>query len=188
MQPIAGLFFQRCRLISLSIAPVEYTILVKNGMKTLILGLGNPILGDDAVGLVVLKRIRPLVSNRADIEVSEDYWGGLRLMERLVGYDRAIIIDAIVSGEPPGSVMRLSVGSMPTQRSSSSHDVNLPTALELGRQSNAHLPKDEDIHIIAIEAQDVYTFTEELSPAVEAAIPSAIQAIMAVLDPESEAT
>jgi hydrogenase maturation protease len=164
----------------------EYTIIEINKMKTLVLGLGNPILGDDGVGLVVLDRLRPLLKDRVDVELGEDYWGGLRLMERLVGFDRAIIIDAIVSGNPPGSVLELTPGSVPTQRSSSSHDVNLPTALELGRQSGARLPADEDIVLVAIEAGDVYTFTEQLSPDVEAAIPSAIQAVLNALDPERE--
>ncbi|MGD8603437.1 MAG: hydrogenase maturation protease [Anaerolineales bacterium] len=157
-------------------------------MKTLVLGLGNPILGDDGVGLVVVDRLRPLLENRPDVELGEDYWGGLRLMERLVGFDRAIIIDAIVSGQPVGTVLTLSPGSVPTQRSSSSHDVNLSTALKLGRQTGSHLPSDENIKLIAIEAGDVYTFTEQLSPEVEAAIPSAIQAALDALDAEREAS
>jgi hydrogenase maturation protease len=172
----------------LSLPDVEYTILDENRMKTLVLGLGNPILGDDGVGLVVLERLRPLLQERPDIDLGRDYWGGLRLMERLVGYDRAIIIDAIVSGQTIGSVMKLSPGSIPTQRSSSSHDVTLATALELGRQSDAHLPSNENIVLIAIEAGDVYTFREQLSPEVEAAIPSAIQAVLDALDPEREAS
>lgn len=157
-------------------------------MSTLILGLGNPILGDDSVGLIVLEQLRPLMTDRSDVVLGEDYWGGLRLMERMVGFDQAIIIDAIVSGNPPGTVMQLSPGSIPTQRSSSSHDVNLATALELGRQTGARLPKDENITIIAIEADDVYTFTEKLSTAVEAAIPYAIQAVLRALDQEREAS
>ena len=157
-------------------------------MKTLVLGLGNPILGDDGVGLVVLERIRPLLKGRPDIDLGQDYWGGLRLMERLVGYDRAIIIDAIVSDQAVGTILSLTPDSIPTQRSASSHDVTLATALKLGRHSGAHLPSDENIMLIAIEAGDVYTFSEQLSPEVEAAIPSVIQAVLDALDPESEAS
>jgi hydrogenase maturation protease len=155
-------------------------------MKTLIIGLGNPILGDDGIGLAVLEHLRPILMDRPDVVLSEDYWGGLRLMERLVGFDRAIIIDAIVSDNVPGTVLELAPGSIPTQRSSSSHDVNLATALELGRRTGARLPGNDDIFIVAIEADDVYTFTEKLSPEVEAAIPSAIQAVLNALDHEGE--
>ena len=157
-------------------------------MRTLILGLGNPILGDDGIGLAVLEQLRSLLTDRPDVVLSEDYWGGLRLMERLVGFDRAIIIDAIVSDQVPGTVLELTPGSIPTQRSSSSHDVNLATALELGRRTGARLPDNDDIFIVAIEADDVYTFTEELSPDVEAAIPSAIQAVLNALDHERESS
>lgn len=175
-------------MINLSLPEVEYTIVDENRMKTLVLGLGNPILGDDGVGLVVVERLRPLLEGKPDIELGQDYWGGLRLMERLVGYDRAIIIDAIITGQSIGSVLTLPPDSIPTQRSSSSHDLTLATALELGRQSGARLPTNENIILIAIEAGDVYTFSEALSPEVEAAIPSAIQAVLEVLDPESEAS
>ena len=157
-------------------------------MRTLILGLGNPILGDDGIGLAVLEHLRPLLTDRPDVVLSEDYWGGLRLMERLIGFDRAIIIDAIVSEQVPGTVLELTPGSIPTQRSSSSHDVNLATALELGRKTGARLPENDDILIVAIEADDVYTFTEKLSPDVEAAIPSAIQAVLNALDHERESS
>ena len=57
-------------------------------MKTLVIGLGNPLLSDDSVGLHVIRQLRPLVADRPDVEVDEDYRGGLQLMERLVGYDR----------------------------------------------------------------------------------------------------
>ena len=60
-------------------------------MKTLIIGLGNPLVTDDSVGLRVVERLRPLLADRPDVEVAEDYWGGLRLMERMIGFDRAIV-------------------------------------------------------------------------------------------------
>ena len=67
-------------------------------MKTLILGLGNPLVTDDSVGLRVVEQLKPLLADRADVEVSEDYWGGLRLMERMIGFERAIVVDAIQTG------------------------------------------------------------------------------------------
>jgi hydrogenase maturation protease len=151
-------------------------------MKTLVLGLGNPILKDDSVGLRVAQQLRPVLLDEPDIEIDEDYWGGLRLMERMVGFDRAIIIDAILTGVEPGTIHRLSPGDVPTQHSASAHDVNLPTALEIGRQAGAHLPKSEDIFLIGVEAADVQTFDETLSPEVEASLPLAIEAVLSVLN------
>jgi hydrogenase maturation protease len=151
-------------------------------MTTLVLGLGNPILRDDAVGLLVAERLKPLLADQSDIEVGVDYWGGLRLMERMVGFDRAIVIDAIRSGAEPGTLQILSPGELPTQRSSSAHDVNLLTALKLGRQAGAVLPVNERITLLAIEAVDTTNFGEELTPEVAAAIPEAIQTVLKMLD------
>lgn len=151
-------------------------------MRTIVIGLGNPLLRDDSVGLRVVQSLRPLLEADKNIVVEEDYWGGLRLMEQMVGFDRAVIIDAICTAqERPGTVMRLEPNGIPTQRSASAHDVNLPTALALGRQAGAHLPPDENILLIGIEAEDVLTFDENLTPAVESAIPIAVEAVLNAL-------
>ena len=150
--------------------------------KTLILGLGNPIVRDDAVGLRVAQVLRSRLADRGDIEVAEDYWGGLRLMERMVGYQRAVVIDAIRTGAAPGTVHRLRVDDIPTQRSASAHDVNLPTALALGRQSGLDLPSDDRIALVAVEAQDIIHFGEDLTPEVEASLGEAVRRVMEILD------
>ncbi|MEJ2011468.1 MAG: hydrogenase maturation protease [Anaerolineales bacterium] len=156
-------------------------------MKTLILGLGNPLLRDDSVGLRVVQELREIIPADPAIELDEDFWGGLRLMERMIGYDRVIIVDAIQSGAKPGTIHFLSPGDIPTQRSASAHDVNLPTALEFGRQAGAQLPSEDQILLIAVEAEDVLTFGEELTPNVQEALPRAVEAVSAALEREREA-
>lgn len=146
--------------------------------KILVLGLGNPLVTDDSVGLRVAARLEPLLADRPEVEVSEDYWGGLRLMERMVGFDRAIVIDAICTGAPPGTIHHLTPDAIPTQRSSSSHDVNLPTALALGRAAGLPLPRDEHILLVGIEAEDILSFSEQCTPAVEAAIAPAVEEVL----------
>jgi len=153
-------------------------------MKTLVLGLGNPLLTDDGVGLRVAQELQSRLNDQGDIEVSLDYWGGLRLMERMIGFDRAIVIDAIVSGKPPGTIQSLHPDDIPTQRSASAHDVNLPTALKLGRLAEVHLPEDQQILLIGIEAADVQTFNEALSPDVEAVVPAAVEMVLKAIAQE----
>ncbi len=155
-------------------------------MNTLVLGLGKPILRDDRVGLRVAQEVERLIPASPEIEVGLDYWGGLRLMERMIGFDRAIIIDAICTGASPGTIHLLNPDDIPTQRSSSAHDVNLTTALELGHQAGAHLPPTEDILLIGVEAADVQTFDESLTPEVEDALPAAVEAVMTALSNASE--
>jgi hydrogenase maturation protease len=151
-------------------------------MKTLILGLGNPLVSDDSVGLRVAEVLKERLARREDVEVSEDYWGGLRLMERLIGRRRAIVIDAVRSGAPPGTIHRLAPDAIATQRSASAHDVNLPTALEFGRQAGMDLPPNEEIHLVGIEAADILTFSEQCTPEVETAIPRAVEVVLELLE------
>jgi hydrogenase maturation protease len=150
--------------------------------KTLVIGLGNPLISDDSVGLRVLERLRTRLAGRQHVDVMEDYWGGLRLMERMIGYDRAIVVDAICTGATPGTIHHLTLDMMATQRSASAHDVNLPTALAFGRQAGAHLPADQDIRLVAIEADDVLNFSERCTPAVAAAIEPAVDEVVRLLE------
>ena len=151
-------------------------------MSTLIIGLGNPLVSDDSVGLHVAAKLRERLADRPGVAVVEDYWGGLRLMEQMVGYDRVIVIDAICSGAPPGTIHHLAPGDMPTQRSASSHDMTLPTALTLGRQAGLRLPEDKAIVLVGIEAEDILSFGETCTPAVAAAVSPAAAYVLAVLD------
>jgi hydrogenase maturation protease len=153
----------------------------------LILGLGNPLLGDDGVGWRVAEEIAAHIGadDRSPSRVEVDYHagGGLSLMERLVGYDRAIIIDAMNLGqEPTGRVtcFRLEELQDPfAGHLASTHETNLQTALEFGRSIDAHLPKE--ILIVAIESPRIYELTETLSPPVAQAVPLAVQQVLSRL-------
>ena len=145
--------------------------------RILVIGLGNPLVSDDSVGLRVARKVRNKLEDMPNVDVTEDYWGGLRLMERMIGYDRAIVIDAICTGAPPGTIHQLSTGMISTQKSASAHDVNLPTALEFGRRAGAPLPSDENVYLVGIEALDVINFGDQCTPAVAAAIPDAVERI-----------
>ncbi|MDZ7618713.1 MAG: hydrogenase maturation protease [Patescibacteria group bacterium] len=155
--------------------------------KTLVLGLGNPIVSDDSVGLRVAAELRTRLAGNAQIEVDEDYWGGLKLMERMIGYDRAVVIDAIQTGAAAGTILQLQPDDLPTQRSASAHDANLSTALTLGRQSGMHLPPNEAVVLVAIEVVDILNFGEQLTPEVEAAIPRAVALVLEILATEPSA-
>ena len=102
-------------------------------------------------------------------------------MEQMIGFDRVIVIDAICTGAAPGTIHHLRTSDIPTQRSASAHDVNLPTALAFGRQAGVPLPRDEDIVLVGIEADDVVNFSEHCTPAVEAAVAVAVDQVIRTL-------
>lgn len=147
-------------------------------MKTLILGLGNPILTDDGVGIQVARALRERLPADPDVTVEEASIGGLRLMEVVSGYNRVILVDAIQTPTGQvGDVTRLELDAFcSTLHADCSHDMDLFTALELGRQLG--MPMPEQVAIIAIEVEDVISFGERCTPRVEAAIPKAVDAVL----------
>jgi hydrogenase maturation protease len=151
-------------------------------MKTLILGLGNPILTDDGVGVLVAEQVRARLPEDTPIDITEVSVGGLTLMEAMIGYDRVILIDAFLSlGGKPGLVRKMSLEDLksfsPTQHSASPHDANLITALETGQRMGLSLP--EQITIYAIEVENVSDFSAQPTPSVAAAIPKVTEAVLA---------
>jgi hydrogenase maturation protease len=104
-------------------------------------------------------------------------------MENLIGYEHAILIDAMNTGEvPQGTVTHLQLDDLPNiaiGHLSSAHDTTLKNAIQVGRSVGAEIP--EKIEIVAIEAAQVYDFSDKLSPEVAAALPEAIDKVMELL-------
>lgn len=143
--------------------------------STLVVGLGNPILGDDGVGWRVAESLRARAET-ADVDVLCLSVGGLALMEHLAGYRRALIIDAVVNGAELGAVQCMTAAAMADRSShhtASVHDLSLSAALDFGRQLGLELP--EEIGIVGIEAAPEFEFSEEISEAVTRAIPEAVR-------------
>lgn len=149
-----------------------------------VVGLGNPILGDDGVGWVVAQAVQQkLTESGSDVEVVNCSNGGLSLMEQLIGYQHAILIDAVTLGSSPiGAIYQFKLDELPDQMSgrlSSSHDTTLQAALAIGRRLDAPLP--EQIFVVGIETAGDYEFSEELSPAVAAAVPQAVELVLQLI-------
>jgi hydrogenase maturation protease len=152
-------------------------------LKVLVLGLGNPILTDDGVGIYVMRQVAER-SRSENVAFAEASVGGLRLLDVLAGYDRVIMVDAIQTPNgKPGDVLRLHPNDvMASKHSDSTHDLSFPAALALGRSLGMALPADEDITILAIEADDVLTFGEQCTPGVGAAIPRVVETVLAEIN------
>lgn len=169
-------------------------------MKTIIVGLGNPILGDDGVGWRVAEEVSAqsgiplgdaplpgLSAPTSDPVTIERYsLAGLSLMERLVGFDRVIIIDSLNTGQyGQGEVVTFTLADMDDLthgHSASAHDVSLKNALKMGRSMGEPLPADEHVHIVAIEAQHIYDFKEELTSEIASAVPVAVRTTLNLIE------
>ena len=146
--------------------------------KTVVVGFGNPILSDDGVGLAVARRVKCMASGSDCVDVIELNAGGIRLVEAISGYGRALLVDAMVTGTTaPGTVSFVDPANIGSARNISCvHDMDLPTAIEMGRALGMDLP--EDISVLGIEAACVNEFSEKLTYAVSAAVPLAVEKVM----------
>ena len=139
-------------------------------MRTVIIGLGNPMLSDDGAGAAAARLLDEKLSDMSEITVKEVYAGGFRLMDALVGFERAFIIDAMLTNEHEvGDIRRFTLGDSPVTRNlTCSHDASLDVALDTGRVLGLELPKE--ITIWGIEAGDVETFGESPAPEILASV------------------
>ena len=163
---------------------------MQNKKTTLLIGLGNPILGDDGIGWRVVERAEAVLAERAQVEQNQHQvdvlylsLGGLSLMEHMEGYHDVIVVDSILTKNyPNGTIFSLPLSKLPdfsSGHSTAIHDTSLATALEIGRKMKMELP--EDVWVVAVEAEYVFDFSEELSPPVEDALPGAVEILMEVL-------
>jgi len=146
-------------------------------MKTLVLGLGNPILSDDGAGIRVAQEVGKQL-NDPQITVAETSAAGLSLLDSIVGYDKVIIIDAIQTKKgQAGQIYRMKSEDFSfAKHFSSPHQTNLVTALELGKMLGLVMP--QKITIFAVEAKDITNFSEKCTPEVEQAIPEVVKMVL----------
>ncbi len=143
--------------------------------RDLVLCLGNEVLSDDRFGAVVAEEL--LKSERNGAEVMFAPVAGFALLNLLADRRRVLIVDTIQTGKsPPGTLHQFESGAFtPSTHLTTSHQISLPTALELGRKLGAEMPAQVDV--LAVEAQDVTTLHEGLTPEVEKAVASAVSSV-----------
>lgn len=139
--------------------------------RILVLGLGNDILGDDAVGLLAARRLRAFLPDTVD--VIESGGAGLDLLDVLEGYDRALLLDSIQTGKhPPGTILEFSGADFNKGDAPSPHYAGLPTVIQLAESLGIQFPFI--FQIVAVEAENPYEVCEGLTAGVESALPAVI--------------
>ena len=139
--------------------------------RILVLGLGNDILGDDAVGLLAARRLRRLLPE--SVEVIEAGGAGLDLLDLLEGYDRALLLDSILTGKyPAGTVLEFTEADFKKDDASSPHYAGLPPVFPLASCLDIAFPSQ--IRIDAMEIENAYEVSEGLSLIVESNLPALI--------------
>ena len=138
---------------------------MKPETKALILGMGNPILSDDGIGLRTARELRPRMPG---VDTAEMAFVGLNTLDVLTGYDKVFVIDAIF-GEEVGAVRTLTP-EQGTPHLFSSHGVAFWELLELGKRLGYGVP--EDVVAYGVEIDRNVAFSEELTVELESKLES----------------
>jgi len=143
----------------------------------LILCLGNEIITDDRFGYEVAYELTndANILNCADVIFAPV--AGFGLLDILAGRGKVLIVDTIRTGmAASGTIHSFPAGTnAPSNHLTSSHQIDLPTALELGKRLGVEVPTS--VEVIAIEAQDLETLSEVLTPPVRSGVGKAVQLI-----------
>ena len=140
--------------------------------KTLVCGIGNPMLKDDRAGIEVAERIAATVP---EVATEVIYGVGFEVNDKIMGYDDVVIVDAAKMGHPAGTILQVTVEDIFSDHQlASSHAVTLGSTLKVGYEL---FPEEmpERLRIFLIEAEDYFEFTRDCSPAVTIAVETLVR-------------
>lgn len=141
--------------------------------RVLVLGLGNDILTDDAVGLQVVELARRQLGGEPGIEVSTTTEMGLALLDRIADRDALVLVDAVQTGAAAGHVQEIDPEQFTGPLATSPHFLGIRETLVLGRMLGLRMPRE--VRILAIEVADPFTLGTQLTPPVAASVDGAAQ-------------
>ena len=145
--------------------------------KTIILGVGNPILRDDGVGIHVAEELKKHI-RKPGVTIDSAFTGGMNLLDLMVDHDRAILIDAVkIENKKLGDVGLFGLGELSALHTCNPHDVSLLQAIDLAKKLGENrIPTD--IKVVGINiGEPGCEFGEELSSEIAKAIPKAIELV-----------
>jgi hydrogenase maturation protease len=145
-------------------------------LKSIILGLGNLLFSDDAVGLLVARAIKCRITD-STVTVAEVTVAGLDVLDIIAGYEKAIIVDAVqTSQNQPGTIYRFELDQLSAIKEGCPHNIDFLTSIMLAKQLGLAVPAE--IVVFGIEAENVTDLNEGCTPLVNAAIPDCVDWIL----------
>ena len=148
--------------------------------RTLLLGLGNDLLADDAIGLRVAAAVRQRLAAHQGIAVAQSTEMGLSLLDLIVGFETLILVDAVQTHQAPaGFIHEITGDDLKLLPAASPHFLGISEMLELGRKLGLSVPKR--VRIFAVEVQDPFTVSTNLTPALTEALPGIVERVVAAV-------
>jgi hydrogenase maturation protease len=134
--------------------------------KTLILGVGNTIRGDDAVGILAVRALDKCLNSslkkRVDLKEMED--SGINLLELLTGYKKAVLVDSITTKTAkPGTIYKLNRNAFAYKKADySTHQIGIPAFLSMAERLCLDIPRQLKLYAVEIAPND--DFSTEITP------------------------
>lgn len=143
---------------------------------TVVIGLGNPLMGDDGLGIVVARQLLSRTDLPDGVQVVDGGTWGLNLLPVIEDAERVLLVDAIDTAEAPGTLIRLSRERLPRYLATkiSPHQVDLRDVLALA-ELRGTLP--EDTTAIGLQPQIVALGTA-LSPLIAGRMEELVSAVL----------
>jgi hydrogenase maturation protease len=145
--------------------------------KILVLGIGNVLMGDEGIGVHVMKELER-ESFPENVVLIDGGTGGFHLLEYLQEYPKIIMIDATMDGKDAGTISVLEPNfASDFPKSLSAHDIGLRDLIE-ATAVLGNLPK---MYLITVTIDDIQSMEIALTEKVNAAIPAVIERIKTLL-------
>lgn len=149
--------------------------------RTIVIGVGNALRGDDAAGVAVAERLRTRVPEGVEVVACDEEPS--RLMEAWEGVDRVVLVDSVSSGAEPGTLHRFDADddAIPARTfRSSTHAIGIAETIELAR-ALGRLPRR--VRVYGIEGGG-FAPGAGLTTAVRSAVDFLVQDVLADLEEE----
>lgn len=148
--------------------------------RTILIGIGNPILSDDGAGIYAARAIQEVLkeSEQWKVDVVESSMAGLELMDLVEGYGKAVLIDSMKTERfPSGQIYQLNLEELnPCDDPLNIHLIGIRGVMDLGKRMGRDMP--ESISIYAIEVSDNTTFGEDLTPEIRKRLPDLVNQVL----------
>ena len=141
--------------------------------RVLVIGVGNLLMGDEGVGVHVLRALEQ-APTPAGVALLDGGTGGINLLEAIERSPVVIMVDATRDGQPAGTITRLrpaQVADLP--HGLSAHDFGLKDLFAAA----ALLGRFPQIHLFTISVETVHPMCLELSPPVATAVPAVLETV-----------
>jgi len=152
----------------------------QNKDRTILIGIGNPILSDDGAGIYAARAIQEVLkeSEQWKVDVVESSMAGLELMDLVEGYGKAILIDSMKTERfPSGQIYQLNLEELnPCDDPLNIHLIGIRGVMDLGKRMGRDMP--ESISIYAIEVSDNTTFGEDMTPEIRKRLPDLVTQVL----------